>query len=698
VSPGGRPGLVDATAGGAAAETVPGATAPIRRPHVVALNLIRMLIIVLVVGVHTLSDVGGTVTPLLGAVTTVFHTSRELFFLLTAFVLVYNYGKRPKIKWPSFWWRRYKFVVPAYVAWSVIYFLADGTRWDNWHVLLHELETGTARYHMYFLLVTMQVYLLFPVVRWLLRVTQRYHWALFGVVCAFQVVFSYAVHEGWNAPGFIGAWLHDPTMWAPSYTLYVIGGALVGWHFEEIAAFTRRHMRMAGLVTLAGLCVGIGVYCFEWLVVHQTPAAASAVFQPIVVIEALAYGWGLLALGLHWSDKGTPGRKLAAAGADCSFGIYLAHPLLLQGLVLETSHYGVLSWIRKSPPVVELLIMLLIIVPIVYLGAWAVTWVLRRTPLSLLLTGRSMIKPWRGRLSRMPRGSKPVLAGAALMCVAILGVGLWAARGASGTTFTATPAVKISTTVQQSGSVKLDRSVYKIKVDGVTREWVQLTPSTGVSSSTPIIIVLQGVNATTNLEINRDHLTGYAELVYPVPLYESWNAGGCCGESATKDVNDVAFIEALVAAVNPGNSHAVTLAGYSNGGRLTYQIACTDPTLVDNYAVVKAMPDGCVVSKRITILQIDSTDDTKVPLKPGDKGSESPAATVEVSRLRQVDGATGSAKVTNKGALNLSVWQGTDGSKVEFAVYTGGGHSFPQPTATTPSAGALIYQLASGSS
>jgi len=660
-----------------------------------------MLIIVLVVGVHTLSNIGGTVTPLNGAVTTVFHTSRELFFLLTAFVLVYNYGKRPKIKWPSFWWRRYKYVVPAYVAWSVVYFLADGTRWDNWHALLHEIETGTARYHMYFLLVTMQVYLLFPVVRWLLRATRRHHWALFGVVFAFQLVFNYAVHESWSGPGFIGSWLHDPTMWAPSYTLYVIGGALVGWHFEEIAAFTRRHMRAAGLVTLAGLCAGIGVYCFEWLVAHQTPNAASAVFQPVVAIEALAYGWGLLALGLRWSDRGTPGRKWAAAGADCSFGIYLAHPLLLQGLTIEASRYGVLSWIRDAPPVVELLIMLLIIVPILYLGAWALTWVLRRTPLSLLLTGRSMSKPrrWaRGRPSRMPRGSKPVLAGAAVVCVAILGAGLWAAHGGGGatTTFTATPAVKISTTVEHSGSAKLDRTTYKIKVNGVTREWVQLTPSTGVKSSTPVIIVLQGVNATTDLEIGRDDLTGYdAELIYPVPLYESWNAGGCCGEAASKDVNDVAFIEALVAAVNPGQSHSVTLAGYSNGGRLTYRIACTDPALVTDYAVIKAMPDGCVVSKPVTILQIDSTDDTKVPLKPGDKGTESPAATVEVSRLRQVDGVTGSAKVTTKGALNLSVWPGANGTKVEFAVYTGGGHDFPKPTPTTPSAAALIYQLAS---
>jgi polyhydroxybutyrate depolymerase len=219
-----------------------------------------------------------------------------------------------------------------------------------------------------------------------------------------------------------------------------------------------------------------------------------------------------------------------------------------------------------------------------------------------------------------------------------------------------------------------------------------------VKATTPVIIVLQGVNATVNAEITRDHLTGYdAELVYPVAEYKSWNAVGCCGKAATKDVNDIAFMQALVATVNPGHEHSVTLAGYSNGGRLAYRIACTDPSLVDAYAVVKAMPDGCVVGKPVTILQIDSTNDTKVPLEPGDKGTESPAATVEVSRLRQVDRASGSATTTNKGALTLSSWTGAGDTRVEFAVYAGVGHGFPQPTATTPSAAALIYSLATSS-
>ena len=118
--PAGRPGV-------AAAPPPRGRRRAARsRPHIIAFDMIRLIIMVFVVGVHTLAWGGGQVTLVLGAVTTVFHTSRELFLLLTALVLTYNYGHRPRLKTLRFWRRRYWLVVPAYVTWSAIYYAADG--------------------------------------------------------------------------------------------------------------------------------------------------------------------------------------------------------------------------------------------------------------------------------------------------------------------------------------------------------------------------------------------------------------------------------------------------------------------------------------------------------------------------------------------------------------------------------------------
>lgn len=124
------------------------------RPHIVAFDIIRLVIMVFVVGDHTLAFGGGPITVAAGAVITAFHTSRYLFLMLTALVLTYNYGHRDHLNWPKFWWRRYWLVVPAYVTWSVIYYAADGGgRGPFPSALVHDLLTSDARYQLYFLLV-----------------------------------------------------------------------------------------------------------------------------------------------------------------------------------------------------------------------------------------------------------------------------------------------------------------------------------------------------------------------------------------------------------------------------------------------------------------------------------------------------------------------------------------------------------------
>ena len=106
------------------------------------------------------------------------------------------------------------------------------------------------------------------------------------------------------------------------------------------------------------------------------------------------------------------------------------------------------------------------------------------------------------------------------------------------------------------------------------------------------------------------------------PIEESWNAIGCCDGAAKANVNDVGFIEALVAKIDPGNTRPIYVIGYSNGGRLAYRMACTDPMLFDGMAAVKADPmPGCDISVPQKILQVASTDDTDTPYTPGKRAT-----------------------------------------------------------------------------
>jgi polyhydroxybutyrate depolymerase len=243
-------------------------------------------------------------------------------------------------------------------------------------------------------------------------------------------------------------------------------------------------------------------------------------------------------------------------------------------------------------------------------------------------------------------------------------------------------------------------ATYSMQVGTMTRTYKEIAPVAELPKSAPIIIVLSGIAVGVDDEIQRDRLvpyvnTGQAELVYPVGFQQSWNAGGCCGAAALADVDDIAFLQALVARVDAGHAHPVYLIGYSNGGRLAYRMACGDPGLFDGTAVVKAMPmPDCVVTQPLTILQIDSLDDTAVPYLPGDPGKEAPAATVEVARLRAADGCSRSSVVAPHSAMTLTTWaKCASGERVGFAVWDVGGHNFPPPKGNTPGAAAIIWSF-----
>ncbi len=132
----------------------------------------------------------------------------------------------------------------------------------------------------------------------------------------------------------------------------------------------------------------VGAYLLQIGVGGDSPVVASAVFQPVVVVESLAIAWSLFAIALWWSDRGTPGRRWIVEGADGSFGIFLVHPLVLQALLSVCGGIGLLGVVRRAPVGVELAALLLVAVPVIYLTSAGFAALARRTPFSLCLTGR----------------------------------------------------------------------------------------------------------------------------------------------------------------------------------------------------------------------------------------------------------------------------------------------------------------------
>ncbi len=254
--------------------------------------------------------------------------------------------------------------------------------------------------------------------------------------------------------------------------------------------------------------------------------------------------------------------------------------------------------------------------------------------------------------------------------------------------------------VLKSLPVPTSTKTYSMTVAGLKRSYQLTAPVKPPPASVPVIVMLSGLGATVAQESKRDLLIPYAkadkaEVVYPVEIKGSWNAIGCCGYASAHNVNDLAFLKALVAKVDPGRTRRVYVVGYSNGARLAYRVACTDPALFDGYAMVKGGPmSDCVVRKPASIAQLASLDDPEVAYKPGEKGREPIPVTTEMSRLRSAEKCLAKPEVTHSGSLTWSVWNGcSTGSRLGFAVWTDGKHSFPRPPASKPAAAQVIWSF-----
>ena len=108
-------------------------------------------------------------------------------------------------------------------------------------------------------------------------------------------------------------------------------------------------------------------------------------------------------------------------------------------------------------------------------------------------------------------------------------------------------------------------------------------------------------------------------------------------------------------------------------------------------AALKADPmPGCVVTEPENILVFSSLNDKFVPYKPGEKGEESPPATVQIARLQADLKCSSQPTVVKHGTMSLSTWSCANGKTLEWALYQTGGHNIPDPDGSTPGALPLI--------
>jgi peptidoglycan/LPS O-acetylase OafA/YrhL len=261
------------------------------------------------------------------------HYTRETFFALTAFVLCYTQHGKP-LQPKRFWARRYALVLPAYLFWNVLYTIASalsdrqgaGSFTEN---LLENV--GSGYWHLYFVFVMMQLYLLFPLLWSLVRKTEGHHLLLLAGSLVLELAVMAYLRYDWPSGGafhYLREMCRSNRFLLP-YVGCIIAGALAAVHIEQFHGWVRRHATLVGVLVTGAAAVTLAVY-FQRLGDGAAPGTAAAIFQPVMVLWNLAVMVGLYLLGVLWSERATARRRaLVRWGSDISFGVYLAHPMVL---------------------------------------------------------------------------------------------------------------------------------------------------------------------------------------------------------------------------------------------------------------------------------------------------------------------------------------------------------------------------------
>lgn len=248
-----------------------------------------------------------------------------------------------------------------------------------------------------------------------------------------------------------------------------------------------------------------------------------------------------------------------------------------------------------------------------------------------------------------------------------------------------------------------------VVVGATTRSYQVWAPPVAAGTRLPTLIVLSGTDASLDLEEGRDGLLplasqGRAIVVYPHDYKLSWNAGACCGGAEAAGVDDLGYMAALVHALAArADTGPISLIGYSNGGRLVYDVACSNPTLAAAYVVVAASRvAACRTTTPVSLLVLAGSADPEVQYNAtnpahSSAGFREASVVDEISYWRRRDGCAAAAASESVGSLVLQTWSGCSASaRVILGTYQGLDHAWPPGTATTPSAASVLWAFLQG--
>ena len=369
-----------------------------KRPHIYELDPLRACTAFSVVAVHVLAftvflNHTGLGVQIQNAFVVTFHFTREVFLFVTAFALVYVYNGRA-FPFMQFWKKRGIGTLLPYVVWSSVYICVSTPAQSPAsfvHTTLFDILTGNASYQLYYILLTLQFYLIFPLYLLFLRRVAHHPWIVLGISFTLQVLLFYAdfhvLQSNTSAlPAFWQVFVQYQDRFVPIYQFYFVLGGITALYFQQVKSFLLRHGKLVvGMFTV--LLAALWLHFALQVRVYGEPLAyATSVLQPIMVFYSGAVILFALWLACHWAAKTgreerSRNRRFWGKLSDASFGVYLVHALILTCL---------LKWVVPAMPSTwSVAIRVILTWLLTVTGATALSLLLMNIPIASRLVGRT---------------------------------------------------------------------------------------------------------------------------------------------------------------------------------------------------------------------------------------------------------------------------------------------------------------------
>ncbi len=343
------------------------------------------------------------------------HFSREAFLFVSSCMLAYGYRELSRIGSGVYWKRRLMSVGAPYVTWTVIYFLFTSlvlTRGFPFYAVHGGTIVGGAGllrfgnllvsgyYHLYYLIVIMEFYAIFPLLLRLVRRFASHPVRLVLVALAWQLTNAvfwpdiYSVVIRLHIAGATSQSFWESRL-VTSYAFYLVAGIVVAMHLNDVHDWIVTHRALILLETVVAAATAILLNLvhfsgFTSRLLHAGSDPFAIITIPYVVGAILC----VYLLGVYLVDpqRSLRTRAITKSGSDNSYGIYLSQMLWIPMLVRVHEH--LLSWVPWPIATASAVI-------IVYTLGYLFSVVMARTPVARLVTGRSRV-PWPSLVGRRP--------------------------------------------------------------------------------------------------------------------------------------------------------------------------------------------------------------------------------------------------------------------------------------------------------